>query len=523
MNGKWHQVREKWLAFWNQYNRKQKMVLASAAVLLLIAVIVLTYVFTRTEYETAFQNLDGTDAAAIMEYLDKAGIPYRLGDGGTTISVPSAVADRVRVDVGAQGLVQNGSIGFAEISKSSSALGTTDQEFAVKYRNMLNGEIQQLLQGMEGIQKAKVLVTLPEESVFLNEKDRERALATVQLTFKPGYRPTQEQIDSYFNLVKTSVPNLEIEDITITSQYEELQPSARLTGESGAGSSAIDTQLEIRRKFENDVKRNIQTFLGRIVGMENMVVSVFASLNFDRRTTQEQLVRPLDNNDNRGIVVSEQTTSSMHSGTEGQAGGIVGTGATDIPNYPAAGAGSTTTSEEMSSTINYDYNRIINNIEYGPYRVRDLSISVAIDSSAVTPESLESIRQMLIQNVRTQLAESGLDLSDEEMARRVSVISQAFNGSTGGTSRPLAAWWPVAAGALVAAAGGTAAYVVYRRRKEAERLAAELEAAAAREEPPSLDLENIRNENQVRRQLENLAKNKPEDFVNLLRTWLVDE
>lgn len=522
MKGKWLQVRDKWLAFWNQYNRKQKTVLASAAALLLITVIVLTYLFTRTEYEVAFQNLDGRDAAAIMEYLDGAGIPYKLGEGGKTISVPSAVADRVRVDVGAQGLVQNGSIGFAEINESASALGTTDKEFAVKYRNMLNGEIQQLLQGMEGVERAKVLVTLPEESVFLNDEDRERALATVQLTLKPGFRPTQEQIDSYFNLVKTSVPNLHIEDITITSQYEELQPSAHLLGESGAGHAAIDTQLEIRRKFENDLKRNIQTFLGRIVGMENMVVSVVAALNFDRKTTQEQLVQPLENNDNRGIVVSEQSTSRIQSGTDGQPGGVVGTGATEIPNYPAPGGGSSSTSEETSSTINYDYNRIINNIEYGPYKVRDLSVSVAIDSDAVTPEALENIRQMLIQNVRTQLAESGLDLSDEEMARRVSVITQAFNDMTGEESHPLAAWWPAAVALLLAAGAGTAAYVVYRRRR-AERLAAEMEAAAAREEPPSLDLENIRNENQVRRQLENLAKNKPEDFVNLLRTWLVDE
>jgi flagellar M-ring protein FliF len=40
---------------------------------------------------------------------------------------------------------------------------------------------------------------------------------------------------------------------------------------------------------------------------------------------------------------------------------------------------------------------------------------------------------------------------------------------------------------------------------------------------PSIDLENIANENQVRKQLESLARRKPDEFVNLLRTWLVDE
>ena len=196
MNERWLQVRDRLLAFWNQYNRKQKTVLAVTAVLLLVVIIVLIYLLTRTEYEVAFQNLDSNDAAAIMEHLEGAGVSYRLLNGGTAIAVPSSVADRVRVDVGAQGLIQSGSIGFAELSRSASALGMTDQEFRVRYRNMLNGEIQQLLEGMTGVQRAKVLVTLPEESVFLNQEERERALASVRLTLKPGFRPTQEQIDS---------------------------------------------------------------------------------------------------------------------------------------------------------------------------------------------------------------------------------------------------------------------------------------------------------------------------------------
>jgi len=520
LNERWLQVRDRLLAFWNQYNRKQKTVLATTAVLLLVVIIVLTYLLTRTEYEIAFQNLDNNDAAAIIEYLEGAGISYRLENGGTAIAVPSAVADRVRVEVGAQGLLRSGSIGFAELSRTSSALGMTDQEFRVRYRNMLNGEIQQLLEGMTGVQRAKVLVTLPEESVFLNQAERERALASVQLTLKPGFRPTQDQIDSYFNLVKTSVPNLHIEDITITSQYEELQPSSRLLGASGSGSAA-DIQMEIRRNFENDMKRNIQTFLGRIVGIDNLVVSVAAALNFDKKGTQEQLVQPLADNDNRGIVVSEQNTTSMSQGTDGQPGGVVGTGQTDIPGYPASGSSGTSTSEETSSTINYDYNRIINNIEYGPYRVVDLAVSVAIDSGAVTPEALANIEQMLIQYVRTQLAESGLDLSNQALAERVSVFAQEFTQPPQEPVNMFAVWWPAMLAGLAAVAA-VAGAIVYRRRRQ-RRLAAETEALAATQEPQSLDLELVRNENQVRRQLEHLAKTKPEDFVNLLRTWLVDE
>ncbi|MNW08930.1 hypothetical protein D3C71_2058110 [compost metagenome] len=48
-------------------------------------------------------------------------------------------------------------------------------------------------------------------------------------------------------------------------------------------------------------------------------------------------------------------------------------------------------------------------------------------------------------------------------------------------------------------------------------------AAPSKVEYPTLDLDNVTNDNQARKNLETLAKRKPDEFVNLLRTWLVDE
>ncbi|MGG1311194.1 MULTISPECIES: flagellar basal-body MS-ring/collar protein FliF [Cohnella] len=523
MSEKLARLRERWLGFWNQYSKTQKWVLASTAALLVITIIILTYVFTRTEYELAFQNLDSTDAAAITEYLDSSGIPYKLGDGGTSISVPSADAAKVKIAVGSQGLVQNGSMGFAEMSKTSSMIGTTDQEFQVKYRNALNGEIQQLLLGMEGIQKAKVLVNLPQESVFLNDEERERATASVMLTFKPGFRPSQEEIDSYFNLVKTAVPNLSVEDITITSQNAQLTPSSAIGGTGRLNGTALDQQFEIQRKFENGIKNNIQQFLATLVGTDNMVVSVVSSLNFDQKTMQEQLVKPLDNNDNRGIIISESSTSETYQGTSATPGGVAGTGETDITNYPSGGASGGSTSEKTSTTTNYEPSRVTTNTTFAPFQVKDLSVSVALDSSKVTPQTVQAIQQKLINDVRTLLADSGQDLSPEAMANRVSVISQTFDTTADQSSGiSPSTYWLAGLGVLALALLGGGGYYIYRRRKAAQE-----EEAAPEELPrvelPTIDIDSVSNENQVRKQLEGLAKRKPDEFVNLLRTWLVDE
>jgi len=524
VSAKLARIWEKLLGFWNQYSRTQKWVLASTAGLLILAIVFFTYLFTRTEYELAFQNLDSNDSQAIMEYLDSSGVPYKLGDGGTSISVPSASAAKVRVAVGSQGLVQNGSIGFAELSKSSSTIGTTDQEFRVKYRNALNGEVQQLLLGMQGIQRAKVLVNLPEESVFLSDADKERASASIQLTFKPGFRPKQEEIDSYFNLVKTAVPNLSVEDITITSQTGELVPSAAIGGSGGGVSGTLlDQQFDIQRKFENGIKTKTEQFLAQMVGMDNVVVSVVSSLNFDQKTQQEQLVKPLDNNDNKGAVTSQQDTAESYTGTDSSAGGVAGTGQTDVANYPSSNGTSGSSSEKTSSTVTYENSHITTNTTFAPYQVNDLAISVAVDAAAMTPEKQTAIQQKLVNDVRTLLANSGKELPDEEIAKRVSVISQSFAAGTtasGGVST--STYWLAGLGVLALALLGGGGYYMYRRRKKAQE-AALVEEEPPRVELPTIDIDSVTNENQVRKQLEGLAKRKPEEFVNLLRTWLVDE
>lgn len=522
MSEKLARIWEKLIGFWNQYSKTQKWVLASTAALLIVFIIILTYLFTRTEYELAFQDLDSTDSQAIMQYLDGAGIPYKLGAGGTSISVPKASADKVRVAVGSQGLVQNGSLGFADLSKNSSAIGTTDQEFQVKYRNALDGEVQQLLLGLQGVQRAKVLINLPQESVFLSDEDKEKASASVNLTFKPGFRPKQAEIDSYFNLVKTAVPNLSVDDITITSQNGQLTPSAAIGGTGSLSGGLLDQQFEIQREFENDIKSKTEQFLSQIVGMDNVVVSVVSSLNFDQKTQQEQLVQPLPNNDNKGAIVSEENSSESSTGSDSSASGVAGTGQTDVTNYPASSGTTGSTSEKTDTKTNYENSHITTNTTFAPYQVKDLSISVAVDSSVMTPEKQQAIQQKLVNDVRTLLANSGQNLTNADLANRVSVISQSFNTQANASSgNNTSLYWMAGLGALaLALAGG--GYAVYRRRKKAQE-----DAIVAEDTPkvelPTIDIDSVSSESQVRKQLESLAKRKPDEFVNLLRTWLVDE
>lgn len=523
MNERIAQFRSRLTQFWGQMGRKQKIWLGASISGLLLTIILLTIVFTRTEYEIAFQNLDTTDAAAIMTYLDGSGIPYELSNNGKSISVPSTEAARIKVDVGSQGLVQNGSIGFEAFNSSSSQFGTTENEFNVKYLNALNGEIQQLLNAMQGVDSSKVLVNLPEESVFLSPEDAEQASASIMMKFMSGYRPSQKEIDGYYNLVKTAVPNLAMKDITISSPQGELTFS-ETDGGIANNSDAVESQFLIQRKYETELKKNIQQFLGPIVGVDNLVIQVSSSMNFDKKTSQESLVKPLDNNNNNGIIISEEINNSTSTGSSGEAGGVAGTGETDVPGYEAATTGESS-SETSSQIRNYDVSRISSNIVSGPFVLKDLSISIGIEESEIKDEaSKTAIMTYLTALVRAQLADSGQDVTNDElMAKKVALIASTFSGSSSDNqSSVLSMPWLIGIGVAALAIIGGLIVMLSRRRKKAAEEEIEL-AAPAKVEYPTLDLESVNNDSQARKNLETLAKRKPDEFVNLLRTWLVDE
>ncbi|MHA7963027.1 flagellar basal-body MS-ring/collar protein FliF [Paenibacillus sp. CAU 1782] len=523
MNEKIAQYRGRLSQFWSQMGRKQKIWLGASLAGLVVAITLLTIVFTRTEYELAFQNLDSTDAQAVMTYLDGQGIPYQLSESGASIYVPSKMVAKTQIAVGSQGMVQNGSIGFEIFSANSSQLGTTENEFNVIKQSAFNGEVQKLLNGLQGVQSTKVLISSPEASVFLTPADSEKPTAAIVMQFTPGYRPTQQAIDGYYNLVKATVTDLEIEDITISSPQGELTPS--MTGNAAAGSAdLVETQFQIQRKYEAELKKNIQQFLGPIVGTENLVVSVSSSMNFDKKVSNENLVRPLENNNNNGIIVSEEINSSTSTGATTPAGGVAGTGETDVPGYEASSQGSSS-SETNSQIRNYEVDRINSSIESGPFVVKDLSISIGIEETVLPDEdSRTPIMNYLTTLVRAQLADSGQDINnDAVMTRKVSLIARNFAESqtaagTGGISLP----WAIGLGVAALAIIGGLVYFLSRRRKQ--EVVEEVEMAApSKVEYPTLDLDNVTNDNQARKNLETLAKRKPDEFVNLLRTWLVDE
>ncbi|NMO96154.1 flagellar basal-body MS-ring/collar protein FliF [Paenibacillus lemnae] len=525
MNERIAQYTEKASGYWNQFSSKQKIMLVSTILFVIIAIVVMTMQFSKTEYEVAFRELDSSDAAGIISHLESQNIPYWLGPDGTSISVPGKDVTRVQIDVGSQGMVQNGTIGLETFEQNSSAIGMTDNEFEVKYVNALNGEVERMLEKMSGVHDATVLLNLPKESLFASQADREKASASVVLKFKPGYRPNQEMVDSYYNLVKTSVPNLPVENITITNDEVELLATAK--GGQGGLIGKVEENFALQNQFESNVRKNVQQFLSQYMGPNKVNVLVTSKLNFDQVQSKENIVTPVDEEEMKGIEISVQEIQKNYSGTSSPTGGVAGTGEEEISGYPSDSSNGESNSEESSSTINYEVNRITRDVISSPYSVKDLTINVSVEppngQENLDEATRGAIENILINTVRASLSDSGVTYTDADLSKKVSVVSQFMDSGLDEENTPLLSnpmMWGIGLAALALIAGGI--FFIARRRRQQEEEEENISLPPITEFP-SINLESVTNESQVRKQLETLAKKKPDEFVNLLRTWLTEE
>ncbi|MVO99162.1 flagellar basal-body MS-ring/collar protein FliF [Paenibacillus lutrae] len=523
MNERLLQYWEKAKQYWNQYNKTTKLAFIGTLVVLILTIGIISYNLAKTEYALAYTDLQPADAAAIKGYLDTAAIPYVLSPDGKSIEVPKSEVASVKLGVESQGLNKGSSIGYESFA-TDSAFGMTDNEFRVKHLSAVQGELQQLINSNQSIEKSKVLISMPDETVFL-AKEKQEATASVMLNVKKGYTLDQAQVDTIYNLVSHSVRNLPIQNITISDQYGQFLAFSKESN-MGQSSNLAQSHLEIERKFEAKVQSSVTNLLNKMLGADKAVVSVFSTMNFDQKKSVEQLVTAPNVQDNRGLEISTQESSKSSTSAGGAAGGVAGTGQTDVPGYPGAAGSGNANSEESSKTVNYEVNKITNDIIQTPYVVKDLGINIAFDSTGRDQAANDNLQRLITDQmaniVRTALADNKQEYTADQIRGRVTVTPQSFAaqpGLTGTDWNNYLMYGGIGLAALLLGALGM--YAIRRKKKAAEE--EELDLAPAKVEYPTIDIENASNENQVRKQLETLAKKKPDEFVNLLRTWLVDE
>ncbi|WP_202077075.1 flagellar basal-body MS-ring/collar protein FliF [Caldalkalibacillus salinus] len=515
---------------WRGLSRNQQLMVVGIILFILVSITMLIFWASQPEYTTIYTNLSPSEAGEIVAEIESQGIPVDISSDGSSVRVPSAEASRLKVELAHAGIPRSGNINYSTFSENM-GLGMTDQQFDVVHRGAVENQIRYLIEEIDGIEKAQVMITMPTERVFVSD-DQEAASASVVLTTRPNLNLNQTQIQGLYHLISRSVPNLPVENIVIMDHnWRAYELNAGSDSQSTI--ETHQTQRQIRRDIERDIQRELHTLLGTVMGMDKVVVSVFANVDFSQEQREESLVEPVDPDTNEGIAISIERIQETFAGEGGEPGGIPGTGSTDIAGYQGANQGQDSEYERMEERINREVNRIHRQIESSPYTIEDLTIHVGVeppvpdDPDSLTPDTITDIQTMLSSVVSTYLSTPPEEAPEEWIQDKITVLAQDLHGRTDvteDTSGISPAWLYLIGAIAVFAIGGTVFTLVKRNK-----------SSNAEDEPPlnarpltqpavdDYDFEKDNEETARRKRIERLAKNKPEEFAKLLRTWLSDD
>lgn len=378
--------------------------------LVIVGMVIAGYLL-KSHYDTAgfqylFTNLSLSDANMISERLQSMNVPVQMK--GDAILVPGNRVLELRNSLASEGLPNGGGVGFEIFDKKN--FGETEFQQRVNYIRAVQGELARTIKAIDGVEKARVHIVMPEKALFA--EDQKSPTASVALTLQKGRRLSDAQVAGIVHMILTSVEGMTRESITVIDQNGNVMFSGGGDEKSGLSSKQMDMQVNMEKKLENGVRQ----LLEKVVGSAGVSVKVSASMNFSQ---VEKVVEAVDPESR--VALSENTTTETSNGSSGAAGGTPGA-ASNVPGGGGTASGNSRSenSKKIETTATYAVTKSTQKIMEPVGSLQKLSVAVLVDGSYDTAED----------GKQTYKARS-----PEEMARIEEIVKNAvgFNKDRGDT------------------------------------------------------------------------------------------
>ncbi len=376
------------------------MVGFAACVALAVAIVLWAQ---EPSYRMLYGNLSDPEVMEISSALNQAGIKFQVNDVTGAIMVDAPQVHEARMKLANSGLPKGSGTGYELLDKEQ-GFGTSQFVETTRYQRAVEGELAKTISSLTNVQSARIHLAIPKQSAFV--RDRKKPTASVMLNLYQGRVMTPEQASSIAHLVASSIPNLEVEDVTVVDQNGRLLNKTEAADEMGRSS----TQFEYKKNLEEYYMRRIQEIIEPIIGVGKVKAQVAVDLDF---TVSEQTQESF--NPDLPSIRSEQTVEEETIGAGGN--GVPGT----LSNQPAQ-AGTTvattangTTNPAKNSTRrsvrNYELDKTISHTRQQTGTLKRLSAAIVIDERSSKNEAGEL---------------SSTPLSDVEMGKITALVKEAI-------------------------------------------------------------------------------------------------
>lgn len=558
----WNQLKD----IYSKLDTTKRIIIASVVGVVFIAFIVLFSVSSERASVMLFSELSSTDFGQVTKKLDEMGFRYST-TGTTAIFVDPDQRELIMTRLAQENMIPRGIPGWKLFDMSKWT--ETDREISVKYMRALRDEIRRHIESLTNIDKADVEIAITEDELYTEKENPYTAAVTVYLA--PGYdKLSKKEIQGIMYLVSRAVGGkLKPENVTVTDEYGNIISDFDDAFEQAKAEYTI---IEYRKKIEEKARvqllRDVRKGLERIYTPDRIqIVRLNMDFNWDKIAEEKEEYSPIEiEPDNPAtpyserkvkdsLVISEKATEEHFQGHGWNPEGPAGTEGNKPPGYKASDD-QFSKYDKSENIRNHAVNKTMKKIQRDPYDITSVSIAIAIDGFQDLPRTPEGDYDLDPTKKPLQIPLSRDELKQAENIVKKSINFNDIRGDQVAVENIMfdrtKDWNKLREEyqkkeqlkrILLAALIGVFALfmgmvlfraisreIARRRRMREEQLALEQqrmrEAAlrAAEEEGIAVELSL---EEKARLELQtnaiNLAKERPDDVAQLLRTWLSEE
>lgn len=351
----------------NSLTRKQKISLVAAAIVVGAALYYSANWTKERDFKPLYRGLAPEDAGEVVNQLQESGIEYRVADGGTAVLVPSAQVAETRLVMAASGLPRSGRIGFELFDQTN--FGITDFAEKVNYHRALEGELERSVVSLSEVSEARVHITLPKDSVFL--ESRRPAKGSVMVKLLPGAQLSSQNIQALRQLISSGVEGLEPSSVSVLDMRGNLlsRPKLQLGDDGGESSGAM---LEYRQSIEKNLLTKIHSTLEPLLGQDAFRAGVTVECDFTTGEQSEEIYDPT-----KSVMTSSEKTEDV-SGTSRVTAGVPGT-ASNLPRPSAQQAKGPAGHSRRTENIAFQTSRTVRRLHLPRGNVKRISASLLLD------------------------------------------------------------------------------------------------------------------------------------------------
>ena len=535
--------KERFLELWNRYTKTQKGIAIGVVVAILAAILGISFWYgSKPDMVPLYTNLETKDAGDVVNNLRESGVQYTVEENkrGTTVYVPATQVHDIRLELASAGLPR-GNKGFELFDESK--LGVTEFQNRINYIQALQGELTRTIEQIPAVQKARVHIVLPEDSLY--KKNEKPATASIMLILGRNSAVTPEEIKGIVNLVAHSVQGLTPENITIVDE------AGNILNENESDEAAKDKrsnervlhQIEMTKRVRDSIQQNIQTLLDNSLGRNQAFVRVSVELDFDEKNLDRQTFTPVV--EEGGIIRSQQDVTESYNGRSNMPGGPAGV-QSNVPGYVAENRNSNAEYERKESTKNYEVNEENQKIVSSPGSISRLTVAVLVNDT-MTDAQRENLLRVVSSAAGINEARGDV-ISVEPMPFSTEVRDRQMAEEAAEQKRQDRILYMEFGALILLTALLLGGFLMYRRKKQQERAADEAAYRAAEEKRRAEEAEQRRieeaeraraieegiiedegltpQEKQQRDEKQAILKmidEKPADVAMLIKTWLAED